>query len=72
MIQQAWEVASSDDSIFRGLYNATIEEMTKAIKLGDYTAVIEVGSGTGDVIGSVKTALPRCVPSSSLTSLRCA
>eukprot|EP00035_Acanthoeca_spectabilis_P016880 m.352716 g.352716 ORF g.352716 m.352716 type:complete len:290 (+) comp16584_c0_seq10:969-1838(+) len=55
----AWEVASSDDSIFRGLYNATIEEMTKAIKLGDYTAVIEVGSGTGDVIGSVKTALPR-------------
>ena len=43
------------DSIFRATYEATRRQAVETAKLGGHDVIVEVGCGTGDVIGELDT-----------------
>jgi SAM-dependent methyltransferase len=60
MTPLAWHNSVSEkDSIFVETYECTRKQMTKMAEENGYDVVIEVGCGTGDVIGEMPTTIPR-------------
>ena len=49
-----WHNSIADkDSIFRPTYQATIDTLRKTAEEGGYDVIVEVGCGTGDIIGEM-------------------
>ena len=46
---------AAKDSIFRPTYQATIDTLRKTAEEGGYDVILEVGCGTGDIIGEMNT-----------------
>jgi SAM-dependent methyltransferase len=60
MTPLAWHNSvAGKDSIFNDTYRHTREQIEETARVGGYDVIIEVGCGTGDVIGDVKAAVPR-------------
>jgi sarcosine/dimethylglycine N-methyltransferase len=61
MTPMAWHNSiAAKDSIFRDTYEATRQQVEETALRGDFDVIIEVGCGTGDVIGGMNnTKLPR-------------
>ena len=56
----AWHNSISDNkSIFHETYDATRRQVINTATKGNYDAIIEVGCGTGDIIGQMSTVIPR-------------
>ena len=56
MTPKAWhESVAAKDSIFRPTYQATIDTLRKTAEEGGYDVILEVGCGTGDIIGEMNT-----------------
>jgi len=56
----AWhDSVARKDSIFHQTYVATRHQLEETIINGNYDVIIEVGCGTGDVIGKMVTPIPR-------------
>mmetsp|Transcript_6146 Transcript_6146/g.14402 ORF Transcript_6146/g.14402 Transcript_6146/m.14402 type:complete len:621 (-) Transcript_6146:401-2263(-) len=54
MTPMAWHKSVADkDSIFRPTYQATIDTLRKTAEEGGYDVILEVGCGTGDIIGEM-------------------
>ena len=54
MTPMAWHNSIADtDSIFRPTYQATIDTLRKAAEEGAYDVIVEIGCGTGDIIGEM-------------------
>lgn len=54
MTPLAWHKSVADkDSIFRPTYQATIDTLRKTAEEGGYDVILEVGCGTGDIIGEM-------------------
>jgi len=54
MTPLAWHNSIADkDSIFRPTYQATIDTLRKTAEEGGYDVIVEVGCGTGDIIGEM-------------------
>ena len=51
-----WETAIGEGSIFKELYHDTISEIEFLCEQFRYDVVLDVGCGTGDILGSI------CVP----------
>jgi sarcosine/dimethylglycine N-methyltransferase len=51
----AWHDSITGDSVFADTYKFTAIQIEAALKEGGYDAVVEVGCGTGEIIGSLKT-----------------
>lgn len=58
MMPLAWHNSiAKKDSIFFDTYEATRHQILQAAKLGNHDVIIEVGCGTGDVIGELDTSI---------------
>lgn len=56
MTPMAWHKSIADkNSIFRPTYQATIDTLRKTAEEGGYDVILEVGCGTGDIIGEMNT-----------------
>jgi sarcosine/dimethylglycine N-methyltransferase len=56
MTPMAWHKSVADkNSIFRPTYQATIDTLRKTAEEGGYDVILEVGCGTGDIIGEMNT-----------------
>jgi len=56
MTPKVWhESVAAKDSIFRPTYQATIDTLRKTAEEGGYDVILEVGCGTGDIIGEMNT-----------------
>mmetsp|Transcript_6873 Transcript_6873/g.16751 ORF Transcript_6873/g.16751 Transcript_6873/m.16751 type:complete len:618 (+) Transcript_6873:121-1974(+) len=54
MTPMAWHKSVADkDSVFRPTYQATIDALRKTAEEGGYDVILEVGCGTGDIIGEM-------------------
>ncbi len=54
MTPMAWHKSIADkDSVFRPTYQATIDSLRKTAEEGGYDVILEVGCGTGDIIGEM-------------------
>ena len=54
MTPMAWHKSVADkDSVFRPTYQATIDTLRKTAEEGGYDVILEVGCGTGDIIGEM-------------------
>eukprot|EP00531_Pseudo-nitzschia_arenysensis_P014722 CAMPEP_0116133750 /NCGR_PEP_ID=MMETSP0329-20121206/10273_1 /TAXON_ID=697910 /ORGANISM="Pseudo-nitzschia arenysensis, Strain B593" /LENGTH=618 /DNA_ID=CAMNT_0003628403 /DNA_START=138 /DNA_END=1994 /DNA_ORIENTATION=+ len=54
MTPMAWHKSIADkDSVFRPTYQATIDTLRKTAEEGGYDVILEVGCGTGDIIGEM-------------------
>jgi sarcosine/dimethylglycine N-methyltransferase len=54
MTPMAWHISVADKaSIFRPTYQATIDTLRKTAEEGGYDVILEVGCGTGDIIGEM-------------------
>ena len=54
MTPMAWHKSVADeDSVFRPTYQATIDTIRKTVEDGGYDCILEVGCGTGDIIGEM-------------------
>lgn len=72
MTPMAWHKSIADEnSIFRPTYQATIDTVRKTAEEGGYDVILEVGCGTGDIIGEMNTqkAVRTSVSSVSLKGL---
>ena len=59
MTPQAWhDSVASEGSIFRPTYQATIDTIRKTAEEGGYDVILEVGCGTGDIIGLMNEQKP--------------
>ena len=59
MTPQAWHDSVADEgSIFRPTYQATIDTIRKTAEEGGYDVILEVGCGTGDIIGLMNEQKP--------------
>jgi len=68
MTPMAWHKSIADkDSIFRPTYQATIDTLRKAAEEGGYDVIVEVGCGTGDIIGEMNQ---QKVVRTSITNLK--
>jgi SAM-dependent methyltransferase len=60
MTPLAWHNSvAAKDSIFEKTYRATRNQLEETARIGGYDVIIEVGCGTGDVIGEMNTTVPR-------------
>lgn len=60
MTPMAWHNSvAGKDSIFEATYRASRDQIEKTAHAGGYDVIIEVGCGTGDVIGEMNTTVPR-------------
>lgn len=54
MTPMSWHKSIADkDSVFRPTYQATIDTLRKTAEEGGYDVILEVGCGTGDIIGEM-------------------
>ena len=59
MKPQAWhDIVASEESIFRATYQATIDTIRKTAEEGGYDVILEVGCGTGDIVGLMNEQKP--------------
>jgi SAM-dependent methyltransferase len=69
MTPQAWHNSvASEGSIFRPTYQATIDTLRKTAEEGGYDVILEVGCGTGDIIGLMNEQKP--LLRTSITNLK--
>jgi len=60
MTPLAWHNSISEkNSIFLETYDATRSQVIDTATKGNYDVIIEVGCGTGDIIGQISTVIPR-------------
>lgn len=60
MTPMAWhDSVARKDSIFYETYVATRHQLEETIINGQFDVILEVGCGTGDVIGKMETSIPR-------------
>lgn len=70
MTPMAWHQSVADkDSIFRPTYQATIDTLRKTAEEGGYDVILEVGCGTGDIIGEMNNQ-KACRTSISSTNVK--
>uniref|UniRef100_A0A0G4I703 Methyltransferase type 11 domain-containing protein n=1 Tax=Chromera velia CCMP2878 TaxID=1169474 RepID=A0A0G4I703_9ALVE len=55
----AWNDTLEGDSIFTSLYVTTCEQVEAQLATGVYDCLVDVGCGTGNIIGNVRTSVPR-------------
>ena len=60
MTPLAWHNSIAEkDSVFVDTYLATRDQVVQTAEQGGYDVIVEVGCGTGDVIGEMSTKIPR-------------
>lgn len=60
MTPMAWHNSiAGKNSIFGDTYKASRQQIEETARVGGYDVIIEVGCGTGDVIGEMNTTVPR-------------
>ena len=70
MTPQAWhDSVASEGSIFRPTYQATIDTIRKTAEEGGYDVILEVGCGTGDIIGLMNEQKPLRTSTTNLKGL---
>jgi hypothetical protein len=50
----SWSSSILDDSVFKDLYEATTDRISDVLKVSGYDCVVDVGCGTGDIIGNLE------------------
>eukprot|EP00980_Cylindrotheca_fusiformis_P010804 scaffold2442_cov146-Cylindrotheca_fusiformis.AAC.19 len=59
MTPLAWHNSvAGEGSVFLDTYKATREQIVATAEHGDYDVIVEVGCGTGDIIGELDTKIP--------------
>ena len=54
-----WYHSIAGNSIFAETYKVTRKQIEDTIRAGGFDCVLEAGSGTGDIVGELKTHVPR-------------
>lgn len=60
MSVEAWHNSvAAKESVFYDTYNFTRQDVKRVAEEGHYDVILEVGSGTGDIIGQLDVSIPR-------------